>query len=132
MTIGAILGFIIWFVVSIVIASAASERGRSGFAWFLFAVFLSPLIAGLCLLLFPPVPDFGAGRIAAGDETLHHYIEHGGRRRGGGWLLAIGAVLAFAIVYVLAFVQYPSDAFNAYALMIAGGFIVLVVTAMRR
>jgi hypothetical protein len=44
-----------WFILSVVIASAASQRGRSAFAWFLFSIIFSPLIAGLFLLLFPPI-----------------------------------------------------------------------------
>lgn len=47
--------FIGWVVLSFVIAGAAYERGRSAFGWFLFSICFSPLIAGLFLLLFPPI-----------------------------------------------------------------------------
>src|SRR4030067_1157037 len=41
----------VWIGLSIAIAVIASKKGRSGFGWFLFALFLSPLIAGLFLLI---------------------------------------------------------------------------------
>lgn len=42
---------IAWIGLSIAIAVIASNKGRSGFKWFLFSLFLSPIIAGLFLLL---------------------------------------------------------------------------------
>lgn len=41
--------FIIWFVISIAIGVWAGNKGRTGFGWFLFALFLSPLVAGIFL-----------------------------------------------------------------------------------
>jgi len=133
MAIGALFGLIVWLVVSIVIATAASQRGRSGLAWFLFSIFLSPLIAGFCLLLFPPIRDLGTDRIPTSDDVLYGYSESTPRRRmGGGWLLLFSAILAFAAIFVLTRVPYLSDAFNAYMLMIAGGVVILLVTAAWR
>ena len=41
-----------WCVLSWVVAIIASNRGRSGFGWFLLAMLFSPLLAGiLCLVL---------------------------------------------------------------------------------
>ncbi len=40
-----------WFGLSIAVGSIASGKGRSGFAWFLLSLFLSPLIGGLFLLI---------------------------------------------------------------------------------
>lgn len=48
-----LITFIIWFVLCLCIAGAASERGREGAAWFFLAFFLSPLIAVILLLAFP-------------------------------------------------------------------------------
>ena len=45
--------FILWLVLTGVVAAAAEARGRSGAAWFFVAFFLSPLIGILLLLLFP-------------------------------------------------------------------------------
>lgn len=42
-----------WLPIAIIVGVAANARGRSGFGWFLLAVLVSPLIAGLLLLLFP-------------------------------------------------------------------------------
>ncbi len=36
----------------ILIGLAARSRGRSGFLWFLFSFFTTPIIAGIFLLLF--------------------------------------------------------------------------------
>jgi hypothetical protein len=56
-----------WFILSFVIAGAAYERGRSAFGWFLFSIVFSPLIAGLFLLLFPPLSSVD-------DQTLQGTI----------------------------------------------------------
>jgi hypothetical protein len=44
---------VLWFALAIVIALAANGRGRSGAAWFILAVCLSPLIAGILLAILP-------------------------------------------------------------------------------
>lgn len=62
-----ILG-IIWFVVAIVVGVAAHQRGRNGVLWFLLAVLLSPLIAGLLLILFPMRGPAPVDRARVGDE----------------------------------------------------------------
>jgi hypothetical protein len=42
-----------WIVFAIVVAVAANTRGRSALGWFLLAVIISPLIAGLLVLALP-------------------------------------------------------------------------------
>jgi hypothetical protein len=48
-----LVGGIIWFVLAFVIGVAADRRSRSGFGWFLLAILLSPLIAGILLAVLP-------------------------------------------------------------------------------
>jgi len=48
-----LLIILMWFVVSIVVAAAAYARGRRFGSWFLSALLLSPLIAGLLVALLP-------------------------------------------------------------------------------
>lgn len=43
--------FLLWAALAIVVAVLASNRGRSGLLWFLIAVVISPLIAGLLVLV---------------------------------------------------------------------------------
>jgi len=43
----------LWLVLSILIGIGASTKGLSGFGWFLLALLLSPLIAGLIVLGLP-------------------------------------------------------------------------------
>lgn len=43
--------FLVWFVGAILIGALASQRERSGFGWFLLALVISPLLAGLGLLI---------------------------------------------------------------------------------
>lgn len=43
----------IWLVFSICVGAAASARGREGIVWFFVALFFSPLLAILLLLVFP-------------------------------------------------------------------------------
>jgi hypothetical protein len=45
--------FISWFVLSFVVGIAANARARSAGGWFLIAVFVSPLIALLLVLVLP-------------------------------------------------------------------------------
>ena len=47
--------FLFWFGLAIVVGVAAGSRGRSGFAWFLLAVLISPVIAGLLVIALPNV-----------------------------------------------------------------------------
>jgi hypothetical protein len=43
--------FILWLALAIIVAILASKRGRSGILWFLISVVISPLIAGLLVLV---------------------------------------------------------------------------------
>jgi len=43
--------FLLWLAFAIVVGIAASARGRSGLAWFLIAVLISPLIALIAVLV---------------------------------------------------------------------------------
>ena len=45
--------FFFWFGFSIVVGVAANTRGRTGFGWFLLAIVISPLLAGLLVLALP-------------------------------------------------------------------------------
>jgi hypothetical protein len=86
---------IIWFILSVVIGSAASQRGRGAFGWFLLSIFTSPLLAGVLLLLFPPLRD---PVLAVDDGALQRSIREGillerTQKRGvGSWLLAIAVL----------------------------------------
>lgn len=40
-----------WLLFALVVGQIASGRGRSGFGWFLLACLISPLLAGIILLL---------------------------------------------------------------------------------
>lgn len=43
--------FIFWFVAAIIVGVIASNKGRSGFGWFVLALFISPLLAGILALV---------------------------------------------------------------------------------
>jgi hypothetical protein len=51
-----------WFGFAAIVGVAANSRGRSGGGWFLLAILISPLLAGLLILALPRV---GAGSEAA-------------------------------------------------------------------
>ena len=56
----------LYFVLAACVAMMAMIRGRSGVRWFLLALFASPLIAGLFVVILPPQEiDFEPG-----DESL--------------------------------------------------------------
>src|SRR5260370_29170681 len=63
---------IIWFSLSVVIGIAASQRGRDAFGWFLLSILTTPLLAGVLLLLFPPLRDYATW---VNDQTLQGSIE---------------------------------------------------------
>lgn len=42
-----------WFLFSIVVGVAAGSRARNGFGWFLLALLISPLFAGLLVIALP-------------------------------------------------------------------------------
>jgi ABC-type multidrug transport system permease subunit len=42
---------VLWVVFSFVVAAGARNRGRSGFLWFFGAVLVSPIIAGIALVV---------------------------------------------------------------------------------
>ena len=42
-----------WVCFAIIVGVAANTRGRSGLGWFLLAVIISPLLAGLFVLALP-------------------------------------------------------------------------------
>ena len=44
-----------WLVFSLIPAALASNKGRSGFAWFCLSVLISPLLALLFVLLVSPI-----------------------------------------------------------------------------
>jgi hypothetical protein len=54
---GAFLGFILWVVLSFIVATGARNRERSGAGWFLMSFFLSPVFAGFALLILGENPS---------------------------------------------------------------------------
>lgn len=46
-----------WFILAGVVAIIAANYGRSGAGWFLLALFLSPILAGIILLAIGRVPQ---------------------------------------------------------------------------
>lgn len=57
--------FLGWVVFSVIVAIAASGRGRSGFGWFLLSALISPLLSFILLMVLPKVGAASAPR----DET---------------------------------------------------------------
>lgn len=43
--------FLFWLGLSIAVGFLASKYGRTGFGWFILACFISPLLAGIFLLI---------------------------------------------------------------------------------
>lgn len=42
---------IFWFLAAVVVGVIAGSKGRSGFGWFVLAVLISPLLAGILVLV---------------------------------------------------------------------------------
>jgi hypothetical protein len=65
-----VIMLLVWVVLCIIVGVGASNRNRFGFGWFLFAFFLSPLVAGFALLLLGaksphPIRSDGLGSVEA-------------------------------------------------------------------
>ena len=56
----AVVAGVVWLIASAAVGVTASNRGNTGFAWFIVALFVSPLIAVLLLIASP---------IGAGDRV---------------------------------------------------------------
>jgi uncharacterized membrane protein YiaA len=60
--------FFFWLILAVLIGVWASNRGRSGFGYFLLAAILSPLIGALILLIAGPKPkEVEARAIESGE-----------------------------------------------------------------
>ncbi len=56
---------LLWVVFAVIVAVAASGRGRSGFGWFLLSAVISPLLSFILLMVLPKVGAAGLPK----DET---------------------------------------------------------------
>lgn len=61
--------FIGWLMLSVIVAMAASSRGRSAIAWFGVAVLISPLFALIAVLVIGPPKKDGSG-VALQSDTI--------------------------------------------------------------
>lgn len=68
-----------WIIFAIIVAVAASSRGRSGLGWFLIAVLLSPVLALILVLVLPNLAEDerrqAEARSLADSETLRRNAE---------------------------------------------------------
>ena len=80
--------FFLWLILAALVGVVAGLRGRNGGIWFVLAVYVSPLIAGLLVLALPRIE----GQIRPEDD---------GKLR---WLrIAAGMAAAFFIIIVATF-----------------------------
>jgi ABC-type transport system involved in cytochrome c biogenesis permease subunit len=70
---------IVWVVVSIIVGIAAGSRGRNGVGWFFVSILLSPVLALLLLLVFPPLK--AQESLKSNDAELRKNIKLGRRER---------------------------------------------------
>jgi hypothetical protein len=90
---------ILWFMLSFVVANAASQRGRGAIDRFALSILMSPVLAALFRLLFPPVPRHEAS-YQVDDQALHQAIEidEPYRAKGNGASIAILAIIFETLV----------------------------------
>lgn len=53
--------FLFWFLFSIAVGILASNRGRSGFGWFLISLLISPLLGLIFVLVLKNLKNFPDG-----------------------------------------------------------------------
>lgn len=61
--------FLFWLALSVIVGVAASNRARSGFLWWLLALVISPILAGLLLLAVGRGKSSATGEAAATPDT---------------------------------------------------------------
>lgn len=63
---------VFWVLASIVVGVIAKSRGRVGFAWFVLALVITPLLAGILVLALKPDGSHLAAAVPAGGlaETV--------------------------------------------------------------
>lgn len=68
---------IAWLFFAVIVGAIAGSKGRSGFGWFLLAILISPLIAGIFVLLMPatvqanqPAYAGPAAAVGVADELM--------------------------------------------------------------
>lgn len=66
------LMLVVWLVGAVVVGVLATTRNRSGFAWFMLALVLSPVLMGLLVAL---VPRGDSGQPAYTADTHRHCPE---------------------------------------------------------
>jgi hypothetical protein len=52
---GGFVVLFLWVVISVIVGVAGNSRGRNGAGWFFVSMLLSPVLALLLLLVFPPL-----------------------------------------------------------------------------
>jgi hypothetical protein len=66
--------FVVWLGLSVVAGIVASSKGRSGFGFFLLAVFLSPLVGLIAAAIAKPnTPNVEASQLESGDSKRCPY-----------------------------------------------------------
>jgi hypothetical protein len=48
---------VLWLVLAVIVGAAANTRGRNPLGWMILAVILSPMLAGLLVLVLPSLRD---------------------------------------------------------------------------
>ncbi|ARP89801.1 hypothetical protein CAL14_05455 [Bordetella genomosp. 9] len=82
-----------WLILSAVVGKLAATRGRSSAGWFLLALAVSPVIAGLFLLASR---DLGKARAVATPKEIPATLK--GRMVQAGLYRVIAAVIVLAVV----------------------------------
>lgn len=93
-----------WAVLAVIVGLAAGARGRSAAVWFLLAVVLSPLIAGMLLLILPGMhargllEEIATGKASAVDDAALYCAVHGKRPPGRYQVIISRMILGVLIV----------------------------------
>ena len=67
---------IFWLVVSLIVGLFASSNGRSGLGYFLLSIIISPLLAGIIVLIVGKNPiEIQTQSLIAGEKIKCHYCK---------------------------------------------------------
>jgi len=67
---------IFWLVISLIVGLFASNNGRSGLGYFLLSIIISPLLAGVIVLIVGKNPaELQTQNLISGEKIKCHYCK---------------------------------------------------------
>ncbi len=100
---------LLWIVLAIAVGIIASQRGQNGGGWFVLAILITPLIAGIILFLLPDkhveldVDSIRGGTASKGNENIENRYSYKSRNHNGKKIFLITGTILVVLVIIMLF-----------------------------